>query len=64
MCHPEPDASAQMPSATGPVSKNHPQAAMQTTPLGPLAQSPLTGMWASPTGIRAGMLEPHRCSLC
>lgn len=35
---PEPEASAQMPSAAGHVSKNHPQAAMQTTPLGPLAQ--------------------------
>lgn len=30
-----------MPSAAGHVSKNHPQAAMQTTPLGPLAQLPL-----------------------
>lgn len=33
---------------------------MQTISLGPLAQFPLTGMWASPIGIRAGMLEPHR----
>lgn len=35
---PKPEATAQMPSAAGHVSKNHPQAAMQTTPLGPLAQ--------------------------
>lgn len=40
---PEPEASAQMPSAAGHVSKNHPQAAMQTTRLGPLAQLPLLG---------------------
>lgn len=61
---PEPKASAQMPSAAEHVSKNHPQTAMQTTPLDPLAQLPLTGVWASPTDIRASMLEPYRWLFC
>lgn len=37
---------------------------MQTTLLGPLAQLPLTRVWASSTDIKASMLELYRWLFC